>query len=666
MEINNGKPINDLGSRPINSHSKFNNSYRLASLLRFGEYTPHFVADVVPDDKHTLKCKHSVRSYTMSAPLMQNLKLKKDYFLIPLSAILPLNYDKFITTPNIGEDVPDDCGTTVSGFRGKMRTFYDNVISNILERLNDGNYDSTAEYIADLIKVACSVNQVFSNGGLLAALGCHTRATYKSNCDNFFDSFISLLDEAFSSDGAEVIVTFNPNNNPIQRILEYSGYVPGDNTLGVPKVSWHEFIQRVMDEYDFTLSGGSVDWDSLLTNYNLGYSDLLDNNPIFGFDYIPNDDATPIDIARCYAYQIVCAHFYTNDHVDYIYSAELYRQLLGSIIDSNYGSESFTWNGIAYLYDWCSAHYFEAYIANYEYFQLNNILNYLRLIFGYNRSLRFVDYFTGARTAPLAVGDAGVAVNDGYVNVVDTIQKRWYIKLWSQINRVGHRMSEQMKGLFPGAQKSTDWHEPIWLGHTDDDIYPEEVDNTGAAQVSNDNVLPVTSTFAGNSDRYAFEVSINDRYGILIGISYFDIARFYGNSIERPFFHVDRMDKFNPFLQFMGDQKIYGAELDSSRTINDTFGYQGRNMEYKQRFNQVVGDFSVAPLKNMFFLADIGTEPFENAVINPDYIRSWSSELDRFYKSLTGFSLGTYFHFIVLSTNELDSSRPMAYNPQID
>lgn len=89
-------------------------------------------------------------------------------------------------------------------------------------------------------------------------------------------------------------------------------------------------------------------------------------------------------------------------------------------------------------------------------------------------------------------------------------------------------------------------------------------------------------------------------------------------------------------------------------------------MEYKQRFNYLFGDFNQAPLKNMIFIADYERPTGDMLNIGPDYIRSYPSELDRFYKSLTGYSLGTYFHFIVLGTNELKSNRPMAFNPQID
>lgn len=68
----------------------------------------------------------------------------------------------------------------------------------------------------------------------------------------------------------------------------------------------------------------------------------------------------------------------------------------------------------------------------------------------------------------------------------------------------------------------------------------------------------------------------------------------------------------------------------------------------------------------MIFLADEGRNAYNLDILGPNYIRSYPAELDRFYNSLSGYSLGTYFHFFIINTNELISNRPMAYNPQLD
>lgn len=75
-------------------------------------------------------------------------------------------------------------------------------------------------------------------------------------------------------------------------------------------------------------------------------------------------------------------------------------------------------------------------------------------------------------------------------------------------------------------------------------------------------------------------------------MTYFDLPRAYGKTIERQALHLTRYDGFNPFMQFIGDQDVKRGELgvDASTALSP-FGYQLRHMEYKQRYNQVAGAF---------------------------------------------------------------------------
>ena len=122
---------------------------------------------------------------------------------------------------------------------------------------------------------------------------------------------------------------------------------------------------------------------------------------------------------------------------------------------------------------------------------------------------------------------------------------------------------------------------------------------------------------------------------------------------------------FLPQLQYVGDQPVYQGELNAADG-KANFGYQFRDMERKQLVNRAVGGFASGSLPGYAFIfkgSDYGY--FGTITISPDFIRSRNRELDQFYLSLTGFSLATYFHFIVLNNNMCDASRPMSYNPQI-
>lgn len=85
-------------------------------------------------------------------------------------------------------------------------------------------------------------------------------------------------------------------------------------------------------------------------------------------------------------------------------------------------------------------------------------------------------------------------------------------------------------------------------------------------------------------------------------------------------------------------------------------------MEFKQRYNQCAGGF-VENLPGFAFVAV--DERGSKSVITPDFIRSVCSEFDDFYVSLTGYSNGSYWHFIVDNYNDCSGSRPMAYAPSI-
>lgn len=89
-EIVSGKPQNEATEKDVRTRSSFDLTYDFFQTMRFGEYTPHFVMEGVDSDSLPLYSGHSIRSYTLGAPLMSDIKIKKDYFFVPMMSILPL------------------------------------------------------------------------------------------------------------------------------------------------------------------------------------------------------------------------------------------------------------------------------------------------------------------------------------------------------------------------------------------------------------------------------------------------------------------------------------------------------------------------------------------------------------------------------------------------
>lgn len=677
--IVNKNPVNDAGVVAPRNHSNFNMSYSLAGTMRFGHIQPHFVMEGVADDHITLRSLHELRSYTMKNPILQDVKINKDYFMVPMEAILPKNWEKIFTNPVQGDDVnASEVNTVIPAYNSVLDTLVGYLVQNSPVNIFGSNF-------RDILCRLCLLEMFFSSGSLLNILGAKLSPQFRSlppyntstsdysspaslGFDDLFDNYIHWLGTVFSS------FSFYYNSDPSNIYIVY--FDPSQiSKVDSNAISFVEFLERFRDDPDMEFSNFKKP-DGSSYSSNADYPTVRYN---FEFNY--GSSTGSLNVARCLAYQIVCAHYFTNDKIDYIYDAELYRQNVADILNqmfyvtgaplSGYApSRVFTMNGMSFEYDYLSGHYLTSVLGNgaritgiSNWSKMKFVYGYLRLIFGINRSLRFVDYFVGSKANPLAVGDINIQVNQNLVSAIDVTRNIQRQRFFNAVNRAGRRFSEYLKEIFGVDKVSPDYHNPFFLAHTSDSIYTDETDNTASEQVNDP--MSTTSQFRSTSERYAFETSL-DRPCILIGVTTFDVSRFYQKSIDRHFFHEDRFDMFNPFMQTIGDQVVYRDELDS-RAPHSAFGYQLRHMEYKQRVSESFGGFNVpsTDLDNWIFAADYDIPSQAIQHIGPDYIRSRPSEFDRFYILLTGRSLGTYFHFVMLIRNEVDANRPMIYAPTI-
>lgn len=676
-----GNKQNAPGGRTLQSRSRFPESYSFFQTERFAEYFPFFVMEGVSDDTLPLHSNHEVQTYNLKSPILQSLTKKKDYFAVPMQAILPLNWEKFYTNPNIGQDVPTDVGLGVENFWSKMRTLLINSYNAL--PIQTSSSVTVAVMLEQWLKFFIFFERIYSCGSLMESLGISGHnwfvALYDDQqslkryvtIDEMFDDFVASIDVLLQADEARQF-TFTLGG------VTY--VVKGDpgRSLGTG-ISLRMALELMRENMDFTVGiialGTGTPVQDIVSRVSQDYDPTT---------YMPTSDA-PLNLARLWAYQIVCAHFYSNDHVDFIYSADLFRQYVHQLVTQSAGvnvyDRKFTVNGLEYLYDALCAHEFDAVLSGFgssgifSYTAggqaaggLSEAYAYFAALFGFCRSLRFMDYFTGSRSLPLAVGDHNATIGTdvaGKLDIVELARTSMMTKFLQAVNRSGRKFSNYMKELF-GKSVAYDYHNPMFLAHTSDLVGAQETENTGADQMSSD--IAVTSRLRATSSRYAFEFT-PDRDCIVIGLSYYDLPRVYTRATERQNFIVTRFDMFNPYMQFIGDQDIYQAEIGTDTpvvTSGQAFSYTNRHMEYKQRFNQAAGGFLVQStgLDHWIFSADeLRRGLFRH--IDPDFIRSYNSEIDKFYQALTGYSLGTYFHFIVRYDNRMDASRPMAYNPTI-
>lgn len=656
--------------------SKLPLSRSVATTLRFGEVTPFYALETINNDNLPFGSKHHLRSFNLKSPLMRNLRSHKEYYNVPMEAILPLNWQKVYVNPTIGSDVVAsdvNCCMPIP----------------IMHAL-DGYFASHADDTFQGSDAAEFLNRLFfdelffSNSSLLSLfnINCWPLGVYKCKIDGkdygpvVFDT---LVDHCLSAIRAEIINNLSPVNDTL--VVKYFAL---DSTLtdgySVKTKSFSPLFGS-KDDYSFIEDFFNFCRENVLSEVLIGSTPLFSSLfKITEFSFIGNsfNEIDVLNIAPICAYQLCMAHYFTNDHVDYIYTAELYREMMRSLLVQ--GDDTFEYNGVNYLYDALSGHH----INNQFGFALLNLENitsgsvepsavlagvkavcYIQNLFRIKRSLRFADYFTGSRLSPLAVGNTDINVSDNRVSVIDiskNIQKQRFLTL---INRTGRRFEDYVSKL-TGRKVNYDYHNPSHLVRIDDTVVSYETENTASEQFSQSN--SITSNFSSRGDNYRFSFD-SDRPSVIIGVIWFDIERNYCRTIERSAFHIDRFDYYNPYMQFIGDQEIYlgecGFRVGLTSLKGQNFGYNVRHAEYKTSYNVASGGFvrdDVLP--SWLFLADNNTVALPEH-LSPDYIRSRVSELDKFYLQLPYESLSGRFHFIAIIDNFCDASRPMVANPNI-
>lgn len=718
-------PANDPDKKPIKSHSKFLPNYSLYQGALYGEYTPHFAMEVVPDDSVSVRCNSDVDTMNLKAPLMFPVKMYHDYFLVPLRAILPRCADLLVTNPLTGEDVvPENvnCGIDPKSILTFLRANDNNSDTGLLPICGNAlNFSSSTDwyqnFLATFFTRKCLYDLFCSRASLLNVLGFNV-ADYFANdiidpdtgkvveYDQLIDRVLDIIrDDVVSFDFTWVLI--DPNNPGQTMSSQAFTVLVGESKVtdgnAVNLIGFRTFL-RLLGEGNVLGRISNVVLKSGVTRTSLLWGDVIPGSatPTVGFsiplrtpsNVVSYANHRFINLQRLVAYQLACVQFYTNDGIDYVYNAELYHQNQISLAEFVRGSSLYSTNylhyqlnGITMRYDSCSAYFLNKFIESVSgtlYQPCSTIIGgrcfqapegfvypFLHNIFGHQRTLKYRDYFVGSKARPLAVGSVDVNVNTGNntVNVIDVTRNIMRQRFLNQVNRLGRSIKEYSRGIF-GVTPMPDPHEPILLASTCDIIGASETDSTEPrANMSMENTT--TSKLRNSSNRFALELNSVEN-GILIGITHFDAVRPYTDSTDRQFFHVDRFDMFNPFMQNVGDQEVSIDELNNipiSRNYKKSFGYQLRYAEYKQRVDRAVGPFAAGYLPGYAFPIPKYDylEPGTNGVlqINPDFIRSRCEDFDQFYSILSYFSKAGYFHFIIRNDLEVTANRPMESAPTI-
>lgn len=642
--------LNDEHKRYYRGRNYFNYGRKVYNTLRYADLTPFEAVHGVEGDILQFGSKHNIRSYTLKSPLQSDIFMKKVYTQVDMKAILPKNWDIIYQHPLIGDDVPEDVYTSVKTFSNLLTVF-----TNTVNSFTSSDTTVQSNFLDFLFKSLLFYEMIFSDGSLLSSLGYHVSSYCK------FDN-ISPLEDSTKS--------FDYNFQKMFHDFATDGVVFSYRGIDYDSSSYNELFDAVRFDPSFKLTVSS--------SSEVGYAHVFNSlMEFFGRISFVNQDTSiylPVNLDVLFAYQISCVNFFSRDEIDNIFTAEKYHQLLKSLVYSYASSQGestsdlfFEYNGTTLEYDMTSSCVlsFMFYLLSIDWAQDNHLFfSFVYSIFGYQQNLRYGDYFTGSKKSPMAVGDAYAQIEGNYVTAIDTTISLLKARFYNAINRVGRTFSSYL-GLMDGKASPKDT-EPRWLATINSRVSGFEVENTAEKQGE------VVTLLKSSDSKYVYEVEVGSPC-IIIGIACFEIERVYSRTIDRFFFHRDRYDMFNKFMQNIGDQAIITGERIASKYTSDedAFGYTPRHMEYKQRYPIACGGFvQSGPLSSYAFITDNYVSGINNTVyspqsINSEYIRSSNAELDRFYSSLTGYGLANYFHFIVVFDNRCDAYRKMLKAPSI-
>lgn len=642
----------------LTGRSRFPMSYKFLNTSRYGQISPFYYQHVKGDDIVPLQSDHEVRTHTLASPMLSDVEMQKLYAFVPMEAIYPLNWERMLVNPIKGDDVPSPMKFGTS----QLTYLFSQKFSQIRSYISGGSFTINTD--TTVLRFILFAESVFSSGSLLSQFNIHLSdlCTYSADgVDMSFDRwFDTMFVPAFLEADVAVLIDgkyykSSGSNNSYYRVEGETNptyYIPTHRLLDM------------MRENTWTL-------ESALTSTFYTAIDFSNLSVISRTDLWVNLEAIV-------AYQMCCWHFYSDSKVDFIWSADRYRSTFAYVSRQffldNPNSPSntvnypyfYSYNGEWLQHDVFSfKHLWQAFsnllgmslssYTNHSYF-----LDMMSLLFTHRNSLRYGDYFVTGRTRPYGIGDTTVDVKSSKVSVIDITKKLQLQRFLNSVAWSSQKAKDYVRDVLGVQSKQNiDNSCPQFIANQRFPIVGYEVENTGANQTEANSITTIVKT---KQSRFAFEFRPSNM-GIIIGLRSYDVPRIYSKTFDRNHMSKNRFDDFIPEMQFVGDQDIKSIELNASSDPSATFAYTLRYMPMKIRQHYAAGGF-IENLPSWAMITDNKDgNPF-SGVIDPDYIRSTPSEFDRFYSSLTGYSLGSYFHFIHIDNNYQELTRDMVYAPE--
>lgn len=414
-DISTKTPGNSMNSESVGV-SQHMNDYDLSrpyqTSERFGVMYPHFYHFGVEKDVLNVSSSVDIRTLPMQAPQFIKLQNRSSFFVVPKSALLPINWEKVQKEPAFGDDIPStDVGCFACHpyyiakayddfFEALMRLSYSSNSSFVdtLFGYHSGDIRSFTNVYTFIMRYACLVESIMSSKSLLSSLGSPLYPFFVASAKYDFDArFTELVKWVYSRvDHFQLFNVFNgpklkprpdvlpENSNPNEMYVDLSTFV--DYFRYAPEHI--DFIRYIDPPTTDDLKPSSVfrmlgEHYGMTTSFDVTRKQflLLEGLPTLrekGLDPIAyprneycDDMIIPgFNYDPLFAYQMGCATFYNNEQTDFVLDSELFRGTMQSMLiypvtaataDPKQVIEKlpvdvFRYNGSYYQYDALSGH----------------------------------------------------------------------------------------------------------------------------------------------------------------------------------------------------------------------------------------------------------------------------------------------------------------------
>lgn len=632
---------------------------------RFSEVCPCYFDDVVEGDNIINQATQDVRTFALRSPLMNNLKMYRSFYYVPLSAIAPRSWEYLQRQPIKGEDI-DFTDYDISASVYQLNALLSMLLMQA-KRPVDAVGVRHVTYASTTLFILGSL--LYSNSGLLKRLGY--TSPFCNVDDNVFDRVFASFVTAFAKGG----------DYPKGLTLSYTKENDRVVTITCGECSPGEVFNFISAGlfYGTLAVGHSVDVSAVVwPGLSDALRDITNNFTDPGYEGISKLDSVRVSLRSCVAYQTIMAQFFSSSVVDSVYNCKSFNDTLCTYFRDVLSELKFEApivsskiNGVDVYYDAFAGRFWRSMpkaafaltkLTPAElYDSVDKFSRVYQSLFAVGHSLRFGDYFTSARTRPLAVGDTSIAVNNNQVSVVDVNRSLWYQRFLNAVNRGRQDIYDYLKQM-TGVEPTHHMAEPIPLVSEAYNIGGMEVENTAEKQGS------IVTLLRNSENRYQYKFMAKEQ-GVIIGVTYFSLLSVYQNSTLRSYFAKDRLDYFNSFLQNAGDQAVMFREIFSSpfgqadavdTYLSAVFGYQQRYAEFKNAISTASGGFVDGSLPGWSILYNPSpfSDKIHNTTLTPEsiakgftldssFLRNFDNVFDSLFESITGYNMSNRFHFII-------------------